>query len=94
VLPGEADQERIQAIYFGELVNDVFRPESRAELLAIAGRLRDEQVVEAIVLGGTELPLLLTDPVDDGLRFVDTGRLHAEAAVARLLEIEAAQASD
>jgi aspartate racemase len=94
VLPDEADQERIQAIYFGELIHDVFRPESRDELLAIARRLRDDQDVEAIVLGGTELPLLLTEPVHDGLRFVDTGRLHAEAAVGRLLEIEAAQASE
>jgi aspartate racemase len=93
VLPADADQDRIQAIYFGELVNDVFRPDSRDELLGIARRLRDEQAVEAIVLGGTELPLLLTEPVHDGLRFVDTGRLHAAAAVARLLEIEAAQAS-
>jgi aspartate racemase len=91
VLPTDADQERIQAIYFGELVHDEFRPESRAELLEIARRLRDERGVEAIVLGGTELPLLLTEPVHDGLRFVDTGRLHAEAAVARLLEIERAQ---
>jgi aspartate racemase len=91
VLPSDVEQERIQSIYFGELVRDEFRPESRAELLGIARRLHDEQGVEAIVLGGTELPLLLADPADDGIRLVDSGRLHAEAAIARLLEIEAAQ---
>lgn len=88
VLPTEADQERIQTIYFGELIRDVFRPESRAELLGIARRLRDERAVEAIVLGGTELPLLLTEPAYDGLRLIDSGRLHAQAAVARVLELE------
>ena len=88
VLPSDADQERIQAIYFGELVRDEFRPESRAELLRIASRLRDERAVEAIILGGTELPLLLTDPEHDGLAFIDSGRLHAEAAVARILQLE------
>ena len=88
ILPADADQERIQAIYFGELVRDEFRPESRDELLGIARRLHDDQGVEAIVLGGTELPLLLTDPEHDGLAFIDSGRLHAEAAVARILELE------
>jgi aspartate racemase len=91
VVPPDADQERIQAIYFGELVRNVFRDESRDELLGIATRLRATQGVEAIVLGGTELPLLLTAPEHEGIPFVDSGRLHAEAAVARLLELEAAR---
>ena len=88
VVPSTEDQERIQAIYFGELVNAVFRHESRDELLAIAGRLRDAEGVDAIILGGTELPLLLTAAEHDGIGFVDCGRLHAEAAVARMLELE------
>jgi aspartate racemase len=92
VLPADPDQERIQAIYFGELVDGTFRDESRAELLAIAGRLRASDGVEAIVLGGTELPLLLTEPEHDGLSFIDSGRLHAEAAVSRVLELERAGA--
>jgi aspartate racemase len=90
VVPPAADQERLGAIYFGELANGVFRDESRVELLGIAARLRDSGSVEAIVLGGTELPLLLTEPEYDGLAFVDSGQLHAEAAVARVLEIERA----
>ena len=90
VVPAAEDQERIQAIYFGELVNDVFRDESREELLDIARRLRASQGVDAIVLGGTELPLLLTAPGHDGVIFVDSGRLHAEAAVRALLALEGA----
>lgn len=92
VVPPDDDQARIQAIYFGELVDGIFRDESRAELLAIAERLRATQGVEAIILGGTELPLLLTESEVAGLTFVDSGRLHAEAAVRRLIELEAAGA--
>jgi aspartate racemase len=92
LVPPDADQARLQSIYFTELANGVFRDESRAELLAIADRLRATQDVEAIILGGTELPLLLTEPEYDGLAFVDSGQLHAEAAVARLLEIEREEA--
>ena len=88
LVPPDEDQARIQAIYFGELVDGIFRDESRTELLGIAERLRAAQGVEAIILGGTELPLLLTESEVDGLAFVDSGRLHAEAAVRRLIELE------
>ena len=90
VVPPDADQERIQAIYFGELVNNVFRDESRQEIAEIALRLRETRRVEAIVLGGTELPLLFEEPEVEGLPLVDSGRLHAEAAVTRVLELERA----
>lgn len=88
VAPPDADQERIEGIYFGELVNGVFREESRAELYEIAGRLRATQRVDAIILGGTELPLLLAEPEHDGIAYIDSGRLHAQAAVRRLIELE------
>ena len=89
VVPPEADQDRIQAIYFGELVNGDFRDGSRAELYDIAVRLRAASGVDTIVLGGTELPLLVTEPMHDGIAYLDSGRLHAEAAVRRLIELEA-----
>jgi aspartate racemase len=89
VTPPQADQERLQAIYFGELVEGRFLPESRDELLGIGRRLRDRDGVEAIVLGGTELPLLLTESVVEGLPLLDTGRIHAEAAVEALIALEA-----
>jgi aspartate racemase len=88
VVPAGADQERIQAIYFGELAQGTFKDASRDELLAIAGRLRATEDVDTIILGGTELPLLLTEPERDGITYIDSGRLHAEAAVRRLLELE------
>jgi aspartate racemase len=88
VVPPPEDQERIQAVYFGELVSGVFRDESRDELLAIARRLRDADAIDAIILGGTELPLLLTAAEHEGIALIDSGRLHAEAAVARMLELE------
>jgi aspartate racemase len=88
VVPPDADQERIQAIYFGDLVEGRFLPEHRAELLAIADRMRERDGVEAIVLGGTELPLLLTEPEWHDVPFLDTGRIHAEAAVEAMIALE------
>ncbi len=88
VTPNEADQERIQQVYFGELVNGQFLDESREALLAIGRRLHEDHGVDVIVLAGTELPLLVTEPERDGIRYLDTGRLHAEAAVEALIAVE------
>lgn len=85
IAPSGADQELIHGMYFDELVVGKFLPETRTQLLEVAGRMRSEHSLDAIILGGTELPLLLGDELWDGLRFLDTTRIHAEAAVARML---------
>jgi aspartate racemase len=69
-----------------ELVRAEFLPETRAGLLAVVARLRDQHAIDGIILGGTELPLILGDVADVGIPFLDTGRIHVEAAVDRMLE--------
>ena len=44
-----------------------------------------ENGVEAIVLAGTELPLLLRDSGDAHIQFLDTTVIHVEAIVDELL---------
>jgi aspartate/glutamate racemase len=39
---------------------------------------------DGVILGGTELPLLLRSPSVAGLRLLDTTALHVDAIVARL----------
>jgi aspartate racemase len=86
VLPGEEERALIHERYLGELVPGIFRPETRAALLAIAERLRRDEDVDALILGGTELPLLLRGCEVPGLPFIDTARVHVQAAVARLID--------
>jgi aspartate racemase len=84
VRPTEQEREYIHAKYIGELLKNEFLPETRAEILRIAERMRAEDGVEAIVLAGTELPLLLRDSATD-IRFLDTTVIHVEAVVEELL---------
>lgn len=86
-LPDDAEQEFIHDKYMNELVNGRFLPETRARLVQIARRLKDEEAIEGLILGGTELPLILRERDEDaaGVPFLDTTRIHVEAAVARLL---------
>src|SRR5262249_24818537 len=61
VLPNDEEQNYIHEIYMGELLKDVFSPETRTKLLAIADAMKARDGIEAVILGGTELPLLLRD---------------------------------
>jgi aspartate racemase len=83
--PHASEQEFIHKAYIGELLKNRFLPETRAEILRIAGRMKDEDGVEAIVLAGTELPLLLRDSSSGGIEFLDTTVIHVEAVVDELL---------
>ena len=86
-LPDEAGQEYIHDKYMNELVNGLFLPETRARLIAIARRLKEEEAIEGLILGGTELPLILRerDAGAAGVPFLDTTQIHVKAVVARLL---------
>ena len=80
IVPEEAERSRIHEIIFGELCQGERNPSSKTEALRIVERLRDRGA-DGIVLGCTELPLLL-QPEDSELPLLDTTLIHAKAAVA------------
>jgi len=85
VAPGAEEQDYIHEKYMTELVNGVFLPDTRQGLLGIVERMKSQEGIEGVILGGTELPLILRDAGDGGIPFLDTTRLHVEQIVARLL---------
>lgn len=84
-LPSGPDQDYIQDKYMHELVHGRYPDETRRGLLAILDRLIDEQQVQGLILGGTELPLILNGEDHRGVPFLDTTRIHAERAVKSML---------
>lgn len=84
VIPEPADQDYIHEKYLGELVNGIFLPETRERLLAIVDRMARQNGIDGVILGGTELPLILREPDHKGIPFLNTTRIHCEAAVARM----------
>lgn len=85
VVPDLQDQEYIHDKYMNELVSGKFLPETRAGLLAIVDRLKDKIDVDGVILAGTELPLILRDDSHNGIPFLDTTKIHTEAAVTEML---------
>jgi aspartate racemase len=85
VVPDEAEQAFIHDKYMSELVKGILAPETRERLLASVARIKARDGVEAVILGGTELPLILRDPMASGIPLLDTTVIHARAIVARAM---------
>ena len=81
VRPGIAERAELNRLIMDELVCGVFRPTATTHLQAVARQLR-EQGCDALVLGCTELPLVLSD-ANSPLPTLDSTRLLARAAVRR-----------
>ena len=79
LVPGEDDIDTIHQIIYNELCEGKIKASSRRVCTDIMSRLVNEGA-EGIVLGCTELPLLI-HPSDIHAPIIDTTRLHAEAAV-------------
>jgi aspartate racemase len=79
VVPAEDEQAIVHRIIYDELCRGKIRDSSRQSCLQIIDKLT-KRGAEGIVLGCTELPLLIR-PGDVQLSLFDTTRLHAEAAV-------------
>src|SRR5437660_9046539 len=85
LVPEPNDQDYIHEKYMNELVPGKFLPETRAGLLAIVDRMKAKSEIDGVILAGTELPLILRDPDHNGIPFLNTTKIHVEAAVDQML---------
>jgi aspartate racemase len=80
LVPDAEDRARVNRVVYDELVAGDIRAESRADFVSVIQRLADCGA-EAVILGCTEIPLLVRDQ-DVDVPLLDTTVLHAEAALA------------
>lgn len=81
LIPQESERERVNAVIFEELCLGLFKQESKEQFLSIINNLL-KQGAQGIVLGCTEIPLLIKQ-ADVNAPVFDTTTLHAAAAVAQ-----------
>lgn len=79
IRPQADEREEISRIIMDELVRGVFRPEAVATFQRVIGRMQSEGC-DAVVLGCTEIPLILDDR-NSPLPTLDSTRLLARAAL-------------
>jgi aspartate racemase len=79
VVPNQDEQALIHDKYLGELLKGTFLPATRSAILAIVDAMVARDGIEAVILGGTELPILLREPSHAGIPLLDTTKIHVDA---------------
>jgi len=74
VPPNAADRAWVHERYVGELLRGEFRDDTRREFISLVSRLRSDESIDGVILGGTELPPLLPTPVIAGVLALDATR--------------------
>ncbi len=80
LIPEKEEKEFINRVIMNELAYDVLNPESREKFLEIMNRMYHEQSVEGIVLGCTEIPMLIKQQ-HTHIPVFDTTKIHTTAMV-------------
>jgi aspartate racemase len=84
VRPTSTEREEINRIIMDELVHGIFKPEAVASHQRVMRRMQDAGC-DAVVLGCTEIPLIMSD-ANSPLPALDSTRLLARAALHRAVE--------
>ena len=84
VVPPDDEHDYIHDKYITELLQGVFLPETRDALLGIIESMKQRHQIQAAILAGTELPLILREQQACGIPLLDTTQIHVQAVV-RLL---------
>jgi len=84
VVPSGPDQLFIHEHYAGEMVKGIFRDDVRERVVSIIGLAREAENIDGVILGGTELAILLPFDTIAGLPALNTTAIHVDAIVKRL----------
>ncbi len=88
VVPNEEAVTFIHEKYMNELLKNVFVSGTRDAMIEIANSLKQQHKIEALILGGTELPLLLREATIEGVPMLDTTRIHVDRLVSEMLSLQ------
>jgi len=80
VVPEKEDRELIHHRLFSEIELGIIKDSTREELLSIVKKMIDRHSIDALILGCTELPLILSKD-EFGIPFLNTTAIHAESIV-------------
>jgi aspartate racemase len=85
-LPNEKEQDYIQHKLMTEIELGKFLDETREGLLDIIKKMINDNSIEGVILGCTELPLILTKS-EFGIPFFNTTKIHVESIINHCLNI-------
>ncbi len=86
IVPDEEEQNYIQQKLFSEIEEGIFLEDTQRGLLKIIKRMIDDKSIDGVVLGCTELPLILTK-AEYGIPFLNTTEIHVYSVIEKYFEL-------
>jgi len=86
IIPPVEAQDYIHEKYMTELVFNKIRAETKKKLIEYVHALQAKENIQGLILGGTELPLILSQQDFSDLEILDTTKIHVEAIVTKMIE--------
>jgi aspartate racemase len=86
LIPDLVKQDYIHDKYMNELVLNQINPDTKQQLIEIVRDLKENGSVEGLILGGTELPLIISQSDFDDIEVFDTTRIHVDSIVSKMIE--------
>lgn len=78
ITPMPDERKYINKVYMEELVRGRFFPESKSRLLSIVNRMYSVGQIDSLILGGTELPLILKSSDFEDIEMINTAKIQVE----------------
>ncbi len=85
IVPSKEERQLVSNRIYSELERNIIKPETVAELVTVIERMKAEDGIEAIILGCTELPLVLNDSISP-VPCIDTVKIHIDKLVRLIIE--------
>ena len=85
VVPNPEERAYVHEKYMGELFHGIVNQETRDRLVSIIAAMKQRDGIDGVILGGTELSLILTEPSYAGVPVLDTTQIHVDRAIAEAL---------
>lgn len=80
VVPDQAGRDMVHRVIYEELCQGIVTTESKAAYVDEVTRMRRDEKIDGVIMGCTEITMLIGQP-DFDIPVFDTTRIHAEAAV-------------
>lgn len=83
--PSPEEKQKISDRIYHEFEFNIVKPEAVAEMIDVISRMKEEHGIEAVILGCTELPLILNDDISP-VPCLDTVKIHIDKLVKLIME--------
>ncbi|TCI90751.1 aspartate/glutamate racemase family protein [Tenacibaculum sp. M341] len=88
IAPTQSQMEYIHEKYMKELLYRDIKQTTKEALINIVNDLYDKHAIEGLILGGTEIPLILNQDDFKTIKVMDTTEIHVDAIVKMMLSTE------